>query len=65
MLEQIVNLINSERVKRGMNKVELARRAGISFRQFQNIEKGENTTVKNLESLLRALDVKTVKLVLK
>lgn len=65
MLEQIVKLINSERVKRGMNKVELARRAGISFRQFQNIEKGENTTVKNLESLLRALDVKTVKLVLK
>lgn len=65
MLEQIVNLINSERVKRGMNKVELARRAGISFRQFQNIEKGENTTVKNLESLLRALDVKTVKLILK
>ena len=65
MLEQIVNLINSERVKRGMNKVELARRAGIYFRQFQNIEKGENTTVKNLESLLRALDVKTVKLILK
>lgn len=65
MLEQIVNLINSERVKRGINKVELARRAGISFRQFQNIEKGENTTVKNLESLLRVLDVKTVKLILK
>lgn len=58
MIKQIVNLITEEREKRGMNKSELARRAGITYRQLLNIENGMNCKVETIEKLLKVLEIK-------
>lgn len=58
MLEQIIERIENERLKRGMSKKFLCNKAGISVVQFLNLINGQNTRVSTIESLLKALDIK-------
>lgn len=51
-------VIRAEREAQGLNKIELARRAGISHSAIQYIESGERgTTLYTADALCRALGI--------
>jgi len=56
------NHVKTYRKKQGLTQTDLANRAGLNIRQIQKIEneevKTENTTLKTLQAIAQALNVK-------
>ena len=58
----MINRIKTYRKKQGLTQTDLANRAGLNIRQIQKIENGEvkteNTTLKTMQVIAQALNVK-------
>ena len=61
MREKLIELIKEKQKEMGISQAELARRAGISANQMYNILSGMNTSIATLESILKVLEVKELK----
>lgn len=58
-LHGLAERIRAERRNQGLSQRELARKAGISFRAYQNFEGTGNTSVKRLVMILHVLGRET------
>lgn len=56
------NYVKTYRKKQGLTQTDLANRAGLNIRQIQKIENGEvkteNITLKTMQAIAQALNVK-------
>lgn len=51
-------LVRNERIKRGLDQMELGKRAGVSNMSIHRLENGGNVTIKTLSLILEVFDMK-------
>lgn len=50
-------LVRNERIKRGLDQMELGKLAGVSNMSIHRLENGGNVTIKTLSAILKVFDM--------